>query len=179
MSTDANNAAADDEDNALSSAGEQYLTFILNDEHYGIDILKVQSVQGWERVTEVPNSPDYMLGVINMRGDVVPIIDMRSRFELGSIQFTERTVVIIVKVDCRDHERTVGLVVDAVSEVHNLRTEDYRDTPDLGSNISSEYVKGLGLADTQMVILLDVDRLVASGIMEMLSAEAREAAREG
>lgn len=171
MSTEAKNSNGDDEEDVLSTAGEQYLTFILNSEHYGIDILKVQSVQGWERVTQIPNSPEYVLGVINMRGDVVPIIDMRSRFDLGSIEFTERTVVIIVKVECRDHERTVGLVVDAVSEVHNLRAEDYRDTPDLGSNISSEYVKGLGLADTQMVILLDVDKLVASGIMDSLGGE--------
>jgi len=158
------------------SAGDQYLTFILNNETYGISILKVQSVQGWERVTQLPNSPDYVLGVINMRGDVVPIIDLRLRFAMGSGEFTERTVVIIVKVECRDHPRTVGLVVDAVSEVQNVRADEFREAPDLGNNISSEYIKGLGLADKGMVILLDIDRLISGGVMDVLmGVDAKEA----
>lgn len=160
----------------LASGGTQYLTFILNEEHYGIDILKVQSVQGWQPVTEVPNMPAFLLGVINMRGDVVPIIDLRLRFALGAADFTERTVVIIVRVDCADHARTVGLVVDAVSEVHSVAADDFRKAPDIGGTIGADCLKGLGMVGERMVILFDVDRLVASGVMGQLGTEPREAA---
>jgi len=160
----------------LASAGDQYLTFLLNGEYYGIDILKVQGVQGWESVTEIPNMPAFVLGVMNMRGDVVPIVDLRRRFRLGAAEFTERTVVIIVRVECSDHARTMGLVVDAVSDVHNVRNEDFRRAPEIGGNIGSEFLKGLGMVGERMVILFDVDRLITNGVMALVGGEAREGA---
>ena len=100
---------------------DQYLTFMLNKEEYGVDILRVQEIKGWDGVTPMPNMPDYILGVINLRGTVVPIVDLRKLFEQESIPFDKTTVVIVVRVsDGKDGERTMGIVVDAVSEVHNI-----------------------------------------------------------
>ena len=160
-----------------ASTGDQYLTFVLNEEYYGVDILKVQGVQGWQSVTEIPNMPAFVLGVINMRGDVVPIVDLRRRFNLGEAAFTERTVVIIVRVECGDHARTVGLVVDAVSEVHNVRTEDFRKAPDVGTGANmGDFLKGLGMVGERMVILFDVDKLIINGVMAAVGLDTREAA---
>jgi purine-binding chemotaxis protein CheW len=159
-----------------ASTGDQYLTFVLNNEYYGVDILKVQGVQGWQSVTEIPNMPAFVLGVMNMRGDVVPIVDLRRRFNLGEAAFTERTVVIIVRVECPDHARTVGLVVDAVSEVHNVRPEDFRKAPEIGGQIGADFLKGLGMVGERMVILFDVDRLIIHGVMAAVGLDTREAA---
>lgn len=160
----------------VADGGTQFLSFLLNEEHYGVDILKVQGVQGWQAVTEIPNMPPFLLGVINMRGDVVPIVDLRVRFGLGVPEYTERTVVIIVRVDCADHPRTVGLVVDAVSEVHTIQQSDFRRAPDIGAGIGAEFLRGLGMAGERMVILLDVERLVINGVLALVGSDAREAA---
>ena len=160
----------------LAGGGTQYLTFVLNSEHYGIEILKVQGVQGWQRVTQIPNMPAFLLGVINMRGDVVPIVDLRLRFSLGSAEFNEQTVVVIVRVECADHPRTVGLVVDAVSEVHTIHNIDFRKTPDMSSGVGSEYLKGLGMVGDRMVILFDVERLVNGGVLAQVTQAPRDAA---
>jgi purine-binding chemotaxis protein CheW len=160
----------------LAGGGTQYLTFILNGEHYGIEILKVQGVQGWQRVTQIPNMPAFLLGVINMRGDVVPIVDLRLRFALGSAEFTEQTVVVIVRVECLDHPRTIGLVVDAVSEVHTIHSADFRKTPEMGDSVGSEYLKGLGMVGDRMVILFDVERLVNGGVLAQVAQAPRDVA---
>jgi len=160
----------------LAGGGTQYLTFVLNSEYYGIEILKVQGVQGWQRVTQVPNMPAFLLGVINMRGDVVPIVDLRLRFSLGSAEFNEHTVVVIVRVECADHPRTVGLVVDAVSEVHTIHNTDFRKTPDMSSGVASEYLKGLGMVGDRMVILFDIERLVNGGVLAQVMQAPRDAA---
>jgi purine-binding chemotaxis protein CheW len=153
------------------STRAQYLTFILDDEEYGIDILSVRGIQGWERVTPIPNTPAYMLGVINLRGDVVPIVDLRRRFGLESVPYTPRTVVIVVRVEHKDKNRTIGLVVDAVSEVYNIDTSDLRPSPDLGGAISSDFVRGLAMVEDKMVIVLEIDRLITWGILEQAGAE--------
>ncbi len=160
----------------LAGGGTQYLTFVLNGEHYGIEILKVQGVQGWQRVTQIPNMPAFLLGVINMRGDVVPIVDLRLRFALGSAEFTEQTVVVIVRVECLDHPRTIGLVVDAVSEVHTIHNSDFRKTPEMGGSVGSEYLKGLGMVGDRMVILFDVERLVNGGVLAHVAPAPRDVA---
>lgn len=159
-----------------AGGGTQYLTFMLNGEHYGIEILRVQGVQGWQRVTQIPNMPAFLLGVINMRGDVVPIVDLRLRFSLGSADFTEQTVVVIVRVDCPDHPRTVGLVVDAVSEVHTIQSVDMRKTPEMGGSVGAEYLKGLGMVGDHMVILFDVEKLVNGGVLAQVTQPSRDAA---
>lgn len=144
---------------------DQYLTFMLADEEYGVDIMKVQEIRGWDGATAIPNSPDYVLGVSNLRGMVVPIIDLRLRFKLANAEFTSSTVVVIVKVASETEERTVGLVVDAVSEVYNFPEEAIGATPDLGGAISTNFVKGLATMDEKMIILLDIDLLINTGVL--------------
>jgi len=148
-----------------SVGSDQYLTFILAGEEYGIDILRVQEIRGWEKVTNIPNTAEYVLGVINLRGTVVPIIDLRKRFGLSGMEFTATTVVVVVKVEHQKSERTIGLVVDAVSEVYNIPEEIIRDAPDLGGAISTEFIKGLATIDEKMIILLDINLLVNIGVL--------------
>jgi purine-binding chemotaxis protein CheW len=149
-----------------SSDAEQFLTFVLGGEEYGVTILRVQGIQGWDRVTPIPNTPDFILGVINLRGAIVPIVDLRRRFGLPAAEFGPTTVVIVVRVAQKDrNERTLGLVVDAVSEVCIVNAEDRKPAPDFGSGIKTDFVKGLATVENRMVILLDIDRLVSEGLL--------------
>ena len=147
-------------------AAHQYLTFLLAGEEYGVDILKVQEIRGWQQPTMLPNAVDYVLGVINLRGTVVPIIDLRRRFSMEKSQFGQTTVVVVVKVSGRDKDRTIGIVVDAVSEVYNVTDEQVRPAPDLGGAISTEFVKGLATMDEKMIILIDIDKLISVGVLK-------------
>lgn len=148
---------------------QQYLTFMLAGEEYGVDILKVQEIKGWDSVTPLPNTPPYILGVINLRGAVVPIVDLRRRFNLDSVPFDRTTVVIVLRV-MTDRERTVGVVVDAVSEVYNIADEGLQPPPNFGSAISTDYIRGIAMMEKKMIILLDIDRLVGAGVLEQLQS---------
>lgn len=147
---------------------DQYLTFILGGEEYGVDILSVQEIRGWEPVTELPNTPEYLLGVINLRGIVIPIVDMRVRFELESADFTNNTVVVIVNVtDLDSRKRTVGMVVDEISDVYDVKGDEVGDMPNLGGVISSEFIKGVATVKEKMVILLEVNSLINAGVLDV------------
>ena len=148
---------------------DQYLTFMLDGEEYGNEILRVQGIQGWGSVTPIPNTPDYVLGVMNLRGAVVPVVDLRKRFKLEDIPVSATTVVIVVKVMFEKRERTVGIVVDAVSEVYNVAGEEMQPPPDFGAAIDTTYIKGLSTVDEKMVILLEIDHLINAGVMENVS----------
>jgi purine-binding chemotaxis protein CheW len=143
------------------SSSQQVLTFKLAGEEYGIGILKVQEIRGWSAVTAIPHAPAWVLGVIDLRGVVVPVIDLRRRFDLDPAQFGPATVVIVIRVTAGAEERTIGLVVDAVSEVYDLEESTFRALPDLGSAAASEMVHGLAHADGKTIILLDAERLAA------------------
>ncbi|MEZ5444269.1 MAG: chemotaxis protein CheW [Gammaproteobacteria bacterium] len=147
---------------AVQHGGEtsQYLTFILADEEYGVDILRVQEIKGWDSATPIPNTPEYIRGVINLRGTIVPIVDLRRRFALESVDFGNTTVVVVLKVRNEQGERTMGFVVDSVSDVYTVPTEQVRPAPDLGVARAAACVKGLATLDGKMLILLDIDRLV-------------------
>ena len=108
---------------------DQYLTFMLNGEEYGVDILRVQEIKGWIPTTKIPNTPDYIRGVMNLRGAIVPIIDLRQRFAMPAIDYTATTVVIVLKVHNAGAERTIGFVVDAVSDVYNVSPDQFRAAP--------------------------------------------------
>jgi len=149
----------------LKPGYEQYLTFTLGQEEYGVNILRVQGIQGWDRVTSIPHTPDFVLGVINLRGAIVPIVDLRRRFGLPAAQFGPTTVVIVVKVARPRQERTVGLVVDAVSEVCNVHPDERKPAPDFGSGVETSFIQGLVTVDERMVILLDLDRLISEGLL--------------
>lgn len=150
---------------AVSAGGSsQYVTFVCAGVEYGIEILRVQEIKGWDGVTRVPYTPPYMLGVMNLRGVIVPVIDLRVRFGLAPKSFDSSTVVIVVRVEVAEREKTVGIVVDAVSEVYSVAADAVKPTPDLGGSAEDACVSGLTSVDDKMVMLLDTNRLVASSI---------------
>lgn len=147
---------------------EQFLTFIMAGEEYGVDILTVQEIRGWESVTPIPNSPQHVKGVINLRGTIVPIIDLRLRFGLENVSYGPMTVVIVMKVVGVRGKRVMGIVVDAVSDVYSLSMQDMRGAPDLGDHVNTSYIRGLVNVDSKMVILLDINELLGSDNLEDL-----------
>ena len=144
----------------------QYLTFILAGEEYGVDILRVQEIKGWDNVTPIPNTPRYIRGVINLRGTIVPIIDLRDRFSLESVPYGPTTVVIVLKVMNGEKSRIMGIVVDAVSEVYNIEQDAMKEPPDFGTMISIDYIEGLATVDEKMIIMLDIDHLLNTEMMQ-------------
>lgn len=142
--------------------GEEYLTFHLADEEYGVDILRVREIRGWETVTHIPNSPDYVKGVLNLRGAIVPIIDLRIRFNLQLSEYTATTVVVVLSVLSEDkqRERIMGVVVDAISDVVKARRNEIQATPNFDSSIETDYIQGLATARDKMIMLVDVDKLL-------------------
>jgi purine-binding chemotaxis protein CheW len=145
----------------------QFLTFVCAGEEYGVDILCVQEIKGWEGVTRVPYTPAYLLGVMNLRGVIVPVIDLRTRFGVQQRAPDSSTVVIVVRVHSDRGEKTAGIVVDAVSEVYSVSPENIKATPDLGAVGDGACVRGLTSVDGKMVMLLDIDKLVASSVEAM------------
>ena len=144
---------------------DQYLTFALGGEQYGTDVMQVQEIKVWDGVTRVPYSPNYILGVINLRGAIVPIIDLRVRFGLKSALFDSTTVIVVVHVAGERGERVVGVVVDSVKEVHDIAAANIQPPPDLLGAVDQVFVKALANVDGKLVILLDMEKLVTSSIM--------------
>jgi purine-binding chemotaxis protein CheW len=154
---------------SAGSAVQEFLAFKLGSEEYGIDILKVQEIRGYEAVTRIANAPDFIKGVINLRGIIIPVVDMRIKFKLGEPVYDQFTVVIILNIN----GRVVGMVVDSVSDVTSLTEEQIKPAPDMGTAFSSEYMIGLGTIDERMLILVDIGRLMSSpemGLSEKLAA---------
>ena len=151
------------EEGDLDDFGAQYLTFSLADEEYGVDILRVQEIRGWEAATRVPNAPSYVKGVLNLRGAIVPIFDLRERFNLSLQEYTKDTVVIVLRVNAENGMRSMGVVVDAVSDVLNSSEDSRSNTPDFGGAIAIEFISGLLSAGGKMIMLLDVDKLLSEG----------------
>jgi purine-binding chemotaxis protein CheW len=145
-----------------SPDSSQFLTFVCAGEEYGVDILCVQEIKGWDGVTRVPYTPPYLLGVMNLRGVIVPVIDLRTRFGVQQRAPDSSTVVIVVRVRTAIGEKTAGIVVDAVSEVYSVTPENIKATPDLGAIADGACVCGLASVDGKMVMLLDIDKLVTS-----------------
>ena len=148
-----------DESNHCQKNAGQYLSFSLDNEDYGVDILKVQEIRGWETARKIPETPDYMKGVINLRGVVVPIFDLRNRLGRGDTDYTATTVIIVLKAKHEDEEYTIGLVVDAVSNVLDIETSDIKQVRSVNNQISTQYIIGMVERDKQMVMLLDADKL--------------------
>ncbi len=153
-------------------AVREFLAFKLGNEEYGIDILKVQEIRGYETVTRIANAPDFLKGVVNLRGIIVPIVDMRIKFQLGDPVYDQFTVVIILNIA----GRIVGMVVDSVSDVTTLSPAQIRPAPDMGSALNTDYLIGLGTLDERMLILVDIDLLMSSaemGLMDKLSHDTQ------
>ncbi|MBY0237755.1 MAG: chemotaxis protein CheW [Burkholderiaceae bacterium] len=149
-------------------AGREFLAFKLGKEEYGIDILKVQEIRGYEAVTRIASAPEFIKGVINLRGIVIPVVDMRIKFQLGEAVYDQFTVVIILNIN----GRVVGMVVDAVSDVTTLMQEQIKPSPEMGTAFSNEYIIGLGTIDERMLILVDIDRLMSSPEMGLTDPNA-------
>jgi purine-binding chemotaxis protein CheW len=157
-------------DDAELSGGE-YLTFILGSEEYGVEILKVQEIRSYEAVTKIANTPDFIKGVINLRGSIVPIIDLRMRFKLTQAEYNDSTVVIILNLS----NRIIGMVVDGVSDVLELKSSQISPVPELVSNIDTKYLLGLGTIDGRMLILVDIEQLMSSKEMALMEAVSESA----
>ncbi|MES2932079.1 MAG: chemotaxis protein CheW [Pseudomonadota bacterium] len=150
-------------------AGHEFLAFTLGKEEYGIDILKVQEIRGYEAVTRIANAPEFIKGVINLRGIIIPVVDMRIKFNLGTPIYDQFTVVIILNIS----GRVIGMVVDSVSDVTTLSPEQVKPAPEMGAAFNTDYLIGLGALDERMLILVDIDKLMSSadmGLLEKLAA---------
>lgn len=143
---------------------QEFLTFTLGSEEYAIDILKVQEIRGYDSVTSIANSPEFIKGVINLRGTIVPIVDLRIKFGVGTVEYTPFTVTIILNVG----GRVVGMVVDAVSDVIALMPDQIKDAPDFSSSVDTRYIQGLGALDERMLIVVDIERLILSSDMALI-----------
>jgi purine-binding chemotaxis protein CheW len=149
----------------------EVLSLRLGAEEYALDILKVQEIRGYDAVTRIASAPDYLKGVMNLRGIIVPIVDMRIKFNVGNPTYDAFTVVIVLNIN----GHTIGVVVDSVSDVVTLTPEQVKAAPDLGASVAADYLMGLGTVGERMLILLDIDKLLSSEDMGLLTA-ARAAA---
>jgi purine-binding chemotaxis protein CheW len=151
---------------ALGSGNNEFLTFMLGSEEYGIEILKVQEIRGYDSVTKIANAPEFLKGVINLRGIIVPIVDMRIKFNLGNVEYNQFTVVIILNVG----KRVVGMVVDSVSDVIALTQEQMRPVPSFSANLQTSHILGIGTINDRMLILMDIEKLMTSAEMGLLDS---------
>lgn len=141
------------------TSGKQFLTFLLAQEQYAVDILCVEEIRSWEQPTKIPNSPEYVKGVINMRGIIVPIIDLRLKFNVGQASYSAITVVIVLTVETDEHPRTIGFVVDAVSDVLNAEENEIKSSPAFGGCVPQQFIEGLINVSDKVVTLLNVETL--------------------
>ena len=139
----------------------KYLTFVLADEEYGLEILRVREIIGYMDITSVPQTPDYVKGVINLRGQVIPVVDLRAKFGMESIEPTEETCIIVVEISQGGQSISTGIVVDCVSEVLDITSGDIEDPPTFGSNVDTEFILGMGKIGDSVKILLDIDKVLA------------------
>lgn len=153
-------AAQSSSGEVAASAARQVLTFVLGDETYGVDILRVQEIRGWSAVTKIPQAPAHVLGVLNLRGSIVPIVDLRMRLALERAEYTSVTVIIVLSVLSGTGRRDFGVVVDGVSDVVDVNEADVRPRPELGASAATDFIRGLVPVAERMVVLLDIDRLI-------------------
>ena len=151
---------------AAEAENREFLVFSLGDEEYAIDILKVQEIRGYENVTRIANAPDFIKGVTNLRGVIVPIVDLRIKFHLDNVEYGGQTVVIVVDVA----DRIVGIVVDGVSDVMTLTPDQIKPAPEFGVTLSSDFLSGLGSLDDRMLVLVDIDKLLTSEEMALVDS---------
>lgn len=150
----------------LATDGSQYLTFSLGEELYGVDILRVQEIKGYTAATKIPNTPPHIKGVLNLRGTIVPIVELRTKFGMPTIDYTAFTVIIVVVV----RDKVMGIVVDSVCDVLNIDNKDIQPPPKFGAKVDVSFLNSLGRAGDKLVALLDIDRLLSDGDMQEAAA---------
>ena len=158
--------------NSIAHLGGKYLTFSLSNEEYGIGILKIKEIIGMMPVTSVPQTPDFVKGVVNLRGKVIPVMDLRLKFSMKSADYTERTCIIVVEIEGKKGDILIGLVVDSVSEVLNISQNDIEKTPSFGANLDTKYIKGMAKMEGGVKILLDIDRILNTSEITVLNKAA-------
>jgi purine-binding chemotaxis protein CheW len=146
------------------AATQQVLTFELGNAMYGFDILRVREIRGWTAVTKIPQAPADVLGILNLRGSIVPVVDLRTRFALERAEYTQVTVIIVVSVQSQSGRNEVGVVVDGVSDVLDINAADIKQPPDLGASCATDYIRGFVSAGERMTMLLDIDRLIGTEV---------------
>ncbi|HZZ94504.1 MAG TPA: chemotaxis protein CheW [Usitatibacter sp.] len=152
-------------------ATREVLVFILGGDEYGVDILKVQEIRGYDKVTPIPAAPDYVKGVVNLRGTIVPVIDLRMKFRLAHVKYDQFTVVVVLRLAAR----VVGVVVDGVSDVMALTASEVRPAPELGTVVDASFIGGVATQAERMVLLLDIERLLSTGELNVLARAAEGA----
>ena len=157
---------------ATRESTREVLVFVLGTEKYGVDILKVQEIRSYEKVTPLPAAPDYLKGVVNLRGVIVPVIDLRMKFGLKDPAYDATTVMVILRIGAR----VVGIVVDGVSDVIRLAPSDVKAAPELGTLVDSSYLAGLATRDERMILLVDIEKFLSSGELKLLSQVAETGA---
>ena len=150
----------------------KYLTFTLAGEEYGIGILKIKEIIGMMSITSVPQTPSFVKGVINLRGKVIPVVDLRLRFAMDAIDYNDRTCIIVVEIGGRGTGIVIGIVVDSVSEVLNIKGEDIEDTPTFGTSLNTDYILGMAKMEGKVKILLDIDQVLGAEDLESLAKAA-------
>ena len=150
----------------------KYLTFTLADEEYGIGILKIKEIIGMISITSVPQTPEYVKGVINLRGKVIPVIDFRLKFGMEAMEYNERTCIIVLEIGHKEMSVMIGIVVDSVSEVLNIKAEDIEDAPHFGTTLAMDYILGMAKSDGSVKILLDIDKILDTADMSQLAQAA-------
>lgn len=153
----------------LAAREGKYLTFDLAGEEYGISIIKVKEIIGMMPITTVPQTPTYVKGVVNLRGKVIPVVDLRLKFCMEAADYTERTCIIVVEIPSGNKKIAMGIVVDSVSEVLNIKGGDIEDTPSFGTDLETAYILGMAKSDQGVKILLDIDKVLSSEDMSSLS----------
>jgi len=164
--------AVSDQAGIAAHLNNQFLTFILADEEYGVGILDVQEVKAWEGVTHIPNAPTHVKGVLDLRGTIVPIVDLRTRFGLPAQDYGITTVIIVLKLEQGSETQVIGIVVDAVSDVMDVTSEQIKDPPDFNGDTKTRFIRGLASVDNKLVILLNTDKLLTHGELEDLKKHA-------
>lgn len=157
---------------AASEKEGKYLTFVLAGEEYGIGILKVKEIIGMMAITMVPQTPGYIKGVINLRGKVIPVVDLRLKFGMAATDYTERTCIIVVEIGDKSDRVLIGIVVDSVSEVLNIRAGDIEETPNFGTRLQTDYILGMAKAGGGIKILLDIDQVLHAEELEAMNMAA-------
>jgi purine-binding chemotaxis protein CheW len=157
---------------AVADKEGKYLTFILAEEEYGISILKIKEIIGMMAVTTVPQTPEFVKGVINLRGKVIPVMDLRLRFGMEAIDYTDRTCIVVVEIEATVGTVQIGLVVDSVSEVLNIKSEDIEDAPAFGAKLSTDYILGMAKIEGGVKILIDIDKVLSANEISLLGKAA-------
>jgi purine-binding chemotaxis protein CheW len=163
-------SAAETTQNQGGNREGKYLTFTLAEEEYGIGILTVKEIIGMMAITSVPQTPSFVKGVINLRGKVIPVVDLRLKFGMPEKEYNERTSIIVVEVTAGGNQVQIGIVVDAVSEVVNIKGEEIEDAPSFGASVDTEYILGLAKKDGGVKILLDINRVLSEGELNGISS---------